>query len=399
MRQNPERTAWFILILAFLSFCVLVVGLPLGIRWYVENAEIDQKASIECLAGTIIIDSQTGSGPSPLSKGSEAQVSQGTSLYADETSEAVVTFADQSFMRIYPGTTVRLDTLRAPRYESGIRPVAIYLALLGGRVRLGTAVIPGKELDMVVTSSNARITLFEEGSYLIDVDESDTEVAVYRGQAVVSARGASVEVPERQRTTVRVGEAPSEPVGVARNLVQNSNLRPPLDEWLVYNEQGTDGGNIDGQVEAVVDSGVAAVRLWRVGGQGNHCETVLEQPIDAVLPEPVSSLIVRVTLKVRYQQLSGGGYLSSEYPLMIRLTYRDKYDSEGEWIQGFYYQNVDRNPIAYGIEIPQDRWYVYESENLMASLPVTPTRIMSIRVYASGWDYDSLISDINLIIE
>ena len=35
----------------------------------------------------------------------------------------------------------------------------------------------------------------------------------------------------------------------------------------------------------------------------------------------------------------------------------------------------------------------------MQSLPVKPERIMSIRVYAAGWDYDSLVSDINLIVE
>ena len=113
----------------------------------------------------------------------------------------------------------------------------------------------------------------------------------------------------------------------------------------------------------------------------------------------MSSLVVRSTIKVRYQQLSGGGYLASEYPLMIRLTYRDAYDSEAEWIQGFYYQNTDSNPTTYGLQIPQDRWYVFESENLMASLPVKPERIMAIRVYAAGWDYDSLVSDINLIVE
>jgi len=324
---------------------------------------------------------------------------EGTVIYVDETSEAVVTFADNSFMRIYPGSTVRLDVMRAPRFRAGIRPFMLYITVLGGRVRLGSALIPDGDLDMVVTTATARTVLYEEGSYLIDVDADGTEVAVYRSQAVVSAQGVNVLVEERQRTEVSPGEPPSEPVGVARNLVQNNNLRPPLEEWRVYNEQGTDGGQVDGRAEAVVDTGVAAVRLLRTGGGGNHCQTVLEQVLDARLPEPISSLVVRSTIKVRYQQLSGGGYLASEYPLMIRLTYRDAYDSEAEWIQGFFYQNVDGNPTTYGLQIPQDRWYVFESDNLMDSLPVKPARIMSIRVYAAGWDYDSLVSDINLIIE
>jgi hypothetical protein len=399
MRQNPERTAWFILIIAFTAFCVLIVAVPLGIRWYLFNAQLDQKAAIESLAGTIVVEPLAGSGPIPLSKGAGTLAPGGTVIWVNETSEAVVTFADNSFVRLYPGTTVRLDVMRAPRFRAGIRPFTIYVTLLGGRVRLGSAVIPNGDLDMVVTTSTARTTLFEEGSFLIDVDAAGTEVAVYRSQAVVSAQGVSVLVEERQRTTASPGEPPTEAVGVARNLLQNNNLRPPLDEWRVYNEQGTDGGKVDGFAEAVVDTGVAAVRLWRAGGEGNHCQTVLEQAIDARLSEPISSLVVRSTLKVRYQQLSGGGYLASEYPLMIRLTYRDEYDSEAEWIQGFYYQNRDGNPTTYGLQIPQDRWYVFESDNLLQSLPVKPVRIMSIRVYAAGWDYDSLVSDINLIVE
>ncbi len=399
MRHNPERLAWLVLVAAFATFCVLVVAVPLGIRWHVHHAEVKDEAAIESLLGTIAVEPLAGTGPVPLTKGSGMLAPEGTVVYVDDTSEALLTFPDQSFMHVYPGSTVRLDQLRSPRYRAGESPVIIYATLLGGRIRIGSAVLPERELDMVVTTATARVELSEDGSFLVDVGASGTDVAIYRGHAVVSAQGSNVLVMERERTTVSPGERPGEVVGVARNLVQNNNLRPPLDEWVVYNEQGTDNGQVGGQADAVVDSGVSAVRLWRTGGEGNHCETVLEQAIDATLPEPVTSLVVRSTLKVRYQQLSGGGYLASEYPLMIRLTYRDQYDSEAEWIQGFYYQNADGNPTTYGMQIPHDRWYVFESENLLEALPLKPVRIMSVRVYASGWDYDSLVSDINLIIQ
>ena len=84
---------------------------------------------------------------------------------------------------------------------------------------------------------------------------------------------------------------------------------------------------------------------------------------------------------------------------MIRVTYRDVYDSEAEWIQGFYYQNARGDPTTYGLQIPHDSWYLFESDNLLENLPIRPYRIMRVRVYASGWDYDSLISDLNLIVE
>jgi len=102
---------------------------------------------------------------------------------------------------------------------------------------------------------------------------------------------------------------------------------------------------------------------------------------------------------VRNQSLSGGGYLASEYPLMIRVTYRDVYDSEAEWVQGFYYENPAGSPTTYGLQIPRDRWYLYESTNLLETLPISPYRIMKVRVYASGWDYESFVSDVSLIVE
>jgi len=117
------------------------------------------------------------------------------------------------------------------------------------------------------------------------------------------------------------------------------------------------------------------------------------------LPDPLTTLRVQATVKLVEQTLSGGGYLSSEYPLMIRIRYRDIYGSENEWIHGFYYQNLNSNPTKNGQEIPQGKWYFYESENLLSVLSVRPQRIVWLRVYASGWNYQSEVSQISLIVE
>lgn len=400
MRRNPERLAWAILLMAFVTFCVIVVGVPLGIRWYLLNAEVKRTALVEPLVGTVVVEPPLGGGPAPLSKGQNLAVSEGTVIRLDETSEAVVTFFDHSFMRLFPRTTVRLDRLRAPRF--GLSPLAnsLHFSLLGGYVRIGTALSLESPLDFRATVLQGEALLDADGSYALQASNERAEVATYRGRARVRANGVEVELNPRQRTQIELGHEPQPPMSVARNLLTNGDFREPLEVgWRAFNDQGTDGGSVDGHVEMVVDEGRRAVRLWRSGGHGNHCETVLEQTIDQRLPDPVSSLIIRATIKVRYQSLSGGGYLSSEYPLMVRLTYRDAYDSETDWIQGFYYQNRDGNPTTYGQQLPQDRWYLFESENLLESLPIKPFRIMRIRVYASGWDYESLVSDISLIAE
>jgi hypothetical protein len=75
------------------------------------------------------------------------------------------------------------------------------------------------------------------------------------------------------------------------------------------------------------------------------------------------------------------------------------YSSETEWVRGFYYQNTSGNPTANGQEIPQGKWYLYESENLLDTLPIVPRRILWLRVYASGWSYESYVSEVSIIIE
>jgi hypothetical protein len=400
MRRNPERVAWVVLLLAFVAFCLIVAGVPLGVRWYVLNAEKELTASVEPLVGTVIVEPPLGSGPAPLTKGQSKAVSEGTLIRMDETSEAVITFFDHSFMRLFSGTTVRLDSLRAPRFRASPLPNSVHLTLLGGHVRIGTALSLDSPLDFRVATLQGESLLEADGSYAVEASNERAEVATYRGQARVRAGGKEVALAPRQRTQVELGREPQPPMDVARNLLANGDFREPLDTgWRVYNDQGTDGGDVDGHSDVVVDEGRKAIKLWRAGAQGNHCETVLEQNIDQKLPDPVSSLIVRATVKLRYQNLSGGGYLSSEYPLMIRITYRDVYDSETDWVQGFYYQNVDGNQTTYGQQLPRDRWSFYESANLLEILPIKPFRIMSVRVYASGWDYESLISDISLIAE
>ncbi len=398
MRENPERGAWVVLLSAFAIFCLLIVSIPVGARYHILNSERDQVALVESLVGTVVVELPVGAGPQPLTRGNSIQVPEGTLIYVDETSEAVVTFFDHSFMRLFSGAAVRLETLRSPRYQSSPLPASLRLSLLAGRIRIGTA-LSTTPVDMMVSTLYGQARLAEDGSYAIEVGQDRAEIIAYRGHADVIAQHQQVRLEPRERTYIMPGQPPQLPTGVARNLIANGEFEEPLTEWRIFNDQGTDGGDIDGVAERVADEGREAIRLFRTGAWGNHCQTILEQSIDAVIPDPATSLVVRATVKVRYQALSGGGYLASEYPLMIRITYRDVYDSEAEWVQGFYYQNVDNNPTTFGQLIPRNRWYLFESENLLETLSVSPHRIIRIRVYASGWDYDSLISDISLIVE
>jgi hypothetical protein len=297
--------------------------------------------------------------------------------------------------------------MRAPRFSSSPHPAQITLYIRGGSLRANTVLRGSAPIEFRVESLQAHTLLAEDGAYTVEASNERTEVIVQRGTAEVTAASlpqatsaARVELGSRQRTVVQIGKPPLSPLKAERDLVTNGDFVSPLNTgWTAFNEQGGDGGEVDGTVSLVVDEGRRAVRFYRTGGEFNHCETIIEQGINFDLPDPLTTLKVRATLKLVNQSLSGGGYLSSEYPLMIRIWYRDIYGSENEWIHGFYYQNLNNNPTMYGQEIPQGKWYFYESENLLSVFPVTPRRIVWLRVYASGWNYESLVSEISLIVE
>lgn len=402
MRDNPERLAWIVLISAFLCFCLIVGAIPLGIRYYLRNAVKEKEAQLKTLRGTVIVEDPRGGAEKPVRKGDSILVPVGGSIQVDETARANVTFFDKSLAVLYPATRLSLLEMYGPRFRFGIKPQTIVLSHRGGAIRVDTAQALQTPLhfEVRVPHLNCTILLQDDGSYTVQVSNDQAEIVVHRGTARVTANAKAVSLLPRERTTVPVGAGPQQPVPAARDIVTNGDFRLPLEVgWRVFNDQGADGGSVDGVAVLTRSEGRRAVHFIRTGGQFNHCETVLEQEINYEMPDPPTSLVVRAVVKVNYHSLSGGGYQSSEYPLMIRLTYQDEYGSQNDWVQGFYYQNIDGNPVLYGLEIPQSQWYVFESENLLPILPIVPSRIVKLRVYASGWNYDSMISEIAVIVE
>ena len=136
-----------------------------------------------------------------------------------------------------------------------------------------------------------------------------------------------------------------------------------------------------------------------MGEGGNHCETGIRQKIDKDISDS-ASLKLQLDVRLIYQSLSGGGFQGSEYPIMVRLDYKDPWGNDQFWVHGFYYQNEDNNPTQYGEQIPRYVWYPYETGNLLEILADTrPTRIKQIHIYASGHEYQSMISEVGVTVE
>jgi hypothetical protein len=55
--------------------------------------------------------------------------------------------------------------------------------------------------------------------------------------------------------------------------------------------------------------------------------------------------------------------------------------------------------VVSGESVSPNVWIPYESGNLLETLDPRPFFITSIQIYASGWDYDSYVTGIRLIVE
>lgn len=396
MRKNPERTAWTVLLSALATFCILAVSVPLGVRWYVINATSTNKTALTAISGTILVEERG----QPLPVTEDMDASEGASIKTDSTSQAILTFFEDSTAILYNDTQVVLLRTRSRRFDLSPRLGTIILEVKKGRVRIAPAPAIDSPLYFEVRFPQG-VAVLEEGSYSVEVTDEQSQIGVRRGQALATAAGTMVKLNQGQRTTIAIGEAPADPMPAAQPLVVNGNFQQDLAVgWVDYNEQGVDGGKVDGEVEVISFGDRRALRFSRMGEDGNHCETGIIQKIDKDIRD-FTSLKLHLDVQLIYQSLSGGGFQSSEFPIMVRLDYKDPWGNDRFWVHGFYYQNDDNYPMAqYGEQIPRYVWYPYETGNLLEILIDTkPTYINAIRIYASGWEYQSMVSEVGLTVE
>lgn len=406
-----ERLAWAILLVAFAVFCFLAAGIPLSARWYVYNAMRPQLASVISNSGTTLVAATGAPDPVGLPEGArKTDLREGARIEENSaTSSSVLSLFDQSTVIIFPNSELTIKEMRSPRFQSSPRPNEITLNVPRGQIRVNVAPPGSRPVELRVETPHAA-TQFEEGSYSVDVVNDSTQVSVRAGTAIVtSERGKPVRLEAGQRSVIALDAPPSGPLPAAQNLIVNGDFRnaivaspitqgPLAEGWVAYNDQGGDEGTVDGTAEVVMADGRRTVHFVRTNSNNNHGETGIRQTLNKLVADYVS-LKLRFDVKLIHQSLSGGGQLSSEFPLMVRLNYKDVYGNDNHIVWGFYY----RNPAGYhinetGQRIPRDTWFPIEITELQSKLQ-DPMLITSIQIYASGWDYGSYVSEVGLIAE
>lgn len=396
MQDNPERLAWTILLTSFAVFCLLSVGIPLSIYSYVSTAYVTHATSVTSVRGTVIAEQLEPRRAIPIADGSTTAIEENTSVETNETSQALITFFEDSTITMYNSTKLYLEQARDRRFEVSSLPTTIVLGIEKGRVRVSPSVRSPMQFE--IRSPQATI-LLQEGSYAIEVGEEMTQVTVRTGQARIQAADETVTIKQGKRVLLTKGKKLSGPLPAEQDLVVNGDFSQPLSgNWEPYTFTPDTRVQPEG---AVTTYGDRKVMEFKSSGQDNiHNEVGIKQTINKDVRD-FRSLQLHLSVRLTSQSLPGGGTLGTEYPVMVHVNYKDIYGNEQDWYHGFYYQQTADNwLLTNGERIAGSVWYPYESENLLKVLEKTqPAHLNYIHIYASGWLYDSMVTDVALLAQ
>lgn len=401
-RENPERVAWFVLSVNFALCCLLVIAVPLGLRNYLLTATRPLQSYVMATTGTVQFFPAGADEPSAVTD--RRAVAERSRIVTDANARSLLTsFATDpsgellATVQLFQDTDLRLIAARAPRFPWSPKEAQLSFELQKGRVSVSAQNAGARPVQVQLRTPHSLIT-FGSGAYDIAIEGDTTSVRTRAGAAQVLAANREVTASTGERVSVAAGGPPELPVSAAVNLVLNGKLEgrlsPPWQE-IVKVGAGLTAGKI---TQEIVDQR-QVVRFSRRTEDGAHNQVGLKQEINRDV-QGYDLLTLRLDLKLLYQSVPGGGYLASEYPVMVDIAYTDIYGKDLHWYQGFYYMDLPRESTwtpPTGEKVVQGIWYPYESPNLFYALRETrPARINSITVYASGHDYDSLVADIAL---
>jgi hypothetical protein len=309
-------------------------------------------------------------------------------------------------VQIYPGTDLTVVALRRPLFDRSTEPYRSALRLDAGQARVFTSGgNDGRPIEVTLETPHGEIAL-ATGSYQISVLPDETEITVRSGAATLSQPGKQpLTVSNGLRASMTATAMSEQPVPAGQNLIANSTFAPPvLDSWSTY--QVAEASTTPGRVEfSASEDGRRVAQFIRMGDEKLHTEVGITQQVDKAV-NVYDALHLQFDTKILFQSLPGAGTLNSEFPLRVEISYRDVYGKELTWGHGFYYRDPEPGepypPVVNGTRVSQGQWFTYLSPNLIELLDAQgthPAHIESIRLYASGHNYQSMVGEVYMLAE
>lgn len=410
-RENPERLAWIIMLVSFALFCLSLVLVPLTVSYTMRYASIGQEARLSVTTGTTgQVSLYVAEDAEPLSvfearddirEGmrivSRDGAAQGTLEFKSETLDNAVLGSIQFFS----DTDLRIERIRRPLFASSVEPYGIRLNLQAGQARVLSNSGESRPLHVDLVTPHGLVSM-DGGSYQVTVVEEKTEVNVRSGTAeLLQGRTGHLLLRENQSAWLRLETMAEQPQSSGQNLIINGSFAPPvLDVWQ---SNVADNVMFPGNVKFGENEG-RRVAFFSQEGANGHSDIGITQPI-ALDVQALDSLVLQMDVKILFQSISGAGQLSTEYPVRAQIEFVSVYGQTINWGHGFYYRKIEPDlpfpPPPEGVStlLNQGEWFTYVSGNIIEELKqqgTPPARINSIRIYASGHNYQSMVSEVDL---
>ena len=391
--ELAARRAWLILWLAFATFCVLVFAATKFIAEYVSTAEVDQSARVTASRGVVFLALPGSAEQSVLGARSELGVGTALTLDRREVCSADLTLFDGSRVQLQSGSTLELTRMEVGRF---INQQYLLLTQTSGVVRYASAASP---LEIIVP--NGTLQLAARGDYTVWLDGDLTRVLVYAGEARVAAGGPTVAVPEGKQSAIDAQRQIQAPHDRLTPLLTNADFAAREQNWEPLDVPNNPALDINGQrlwVEGPDDNSTA-LRLLRETVKNEHGETGLVQSLDRDV-SGFRHLWLQAEVRVDHADLSGGGTVGSEYPMMLRLRYEGPVvDSRPDWQVGFYYSNEDKRPVPENLAVlwPRGEWKTFRVDLTDSEAARVPYRLLEFAVLAQGHSYDARVAGISLV--
>jgi hypothetical protein len=389
---RAERRAWLVLCVAFATFCALVFAAVKFTIDYVSTAEVDQSALITASRGQVVF-SLPGSAEKTL-LGNRSDLGVGTVLSIDRTTvaSADLQFFDDSTIKMLGGATVELTRMEVGRF---INQHSLLLTQSTGPIRYATANSP-----MDVQVPNGLVQLTPHGDFTVWLEDDLTRVMVYSGEARVVGVGNAQSVTEGHRVEIDAQGQVHGPFERQIALLSNSDFSQHDANWEAWDEPNAPL-DVNGQRFWVTGprDGTNALRVVRHSVKSEHGETGLVQELDRDV-SGFRHLWLTAMVRLDYADLSGGGTLGSEYPMMLEVKYEGPVEgSLNPWVVGLYYSNQDNRkvPESEGVLWPQGEWKQYTVDLMDTEPSNVPYRLIEFAAMGQGHSYDARIADISLV--
>ncbi|MYD11329.1 MAG: hypothetical protein F4X02_14965 [Chloroflexi bacterium] len=434
----PERIAWIVMLGAFLLFCTVTLTTIFGVYHYLFRSTVPMAAVLQVSKGTVGI-----TGPDLVVAAERERddlTSSVTSVSTDSLSQATIQIKDLdegefetaellAAVTLQGNTLVTFNHANRPRFEWGRIPQRIQFSRLDGMLDILIAGVSNRTpflmdfySDSLSSDKGVHVQFESNGRFRLSVSEDEVRLLSLAGEAVVYFR----DEPSRRESAksgnelvVRIGarsmtQLQSQP-NVLKNgefsLLQDSGATRALNDWRcsIRQQQAPPGdfslARFDGRV---------ALRLRRLNNAQSNGEVRCTQTFAGAGLDVQGYDTVRVvtTFLPNYQNLSVCGRAASECPLMLQVNYEyvdeDERRQDAEWYRGFYYapdiSGVVRKRcdtcIQDHLDINPAVWHTFDSDNLFNLIveEERPATIKSLSFYASGHQFDTLISEMALLL-